>query len=274
MTQAASSIDPAADNTHYRGDLAAEGAKKICISIVSHAQIQLIETLLHDISAHCGGLSLELILTINLEETLTFDIDAFLFPVHVLRNRQARGFGANHNAAFRHCHAPFFCVINPDIRLETDPFPALLSCLQLRDVAVVAPAVLNPQREIEDSVRHFPGPFGLMAKALNLEDGRYPVELGAAPFAADWVGGMFMLFRASDFAAVDGFDEEFFLYYEDVDICTRLWKRGRRVMACPQATVVHDARYASHHNLRYLRWHVSSMGRYFRKHLFRLPNVS
>lgn len=246
--------------------------RPITLSVVSHNQGALVRALLEDLTRlHLPGLNV--VITLNIPEPLSFDTAAFPFPVLVLSNEQPRGFAANHNAAFRQCKTPFFCVLNPDIRLETNPFPALLTCLENGNAAVVAPAVLNPHGGVEDSVRRFPRPFGLVAKALNLDDGCYPIGPGAAPFAADWVGGMFMLFRATDFAAVGGFDEGFFLYYEDVDICTRLWKRGRRVMACPQASVVHDARRASRRNLRYMRWHLSSMGRYFRKHLFRLPII-
>ena len=59
---------------------------------------------------------------------------------------------------------------------------------------------------------------------------------------------MFMLVRSADYMAVGGFDEGFFLYYEDVDICARLWRSGRKVVICPEAIVVHDARRASRYN--------------------------
>lgn len=85
--------------------------------------------------------------------------------------------------------------------------------------------------------------------------------------------GIFMLFSAKDFRAVDGFDEKYFLYYEDVDICARLWKAGRHVLACPKALVIHEARRTSRKNFHYMQWHMMSMARYFWKHWGRLPNV-
>lgn len=243
----------------------------ITISVVSHGQAHLVNQLLQDLDRLYDG-SFNVIITFNIPEN-DIDFSVFRFITQIVKNQTPRGFGANHNAAFRQCQTSFFCVINPDIHLKSNPFSALLACMRDENPAVATPAVLTPEGEAEDNVRHFPTFFGLVAKALNLDDGRYTVNPGAAPFAADWVGGMFMLFRATDFSAVGGFDEGFFLYYEDVDICTRLWKSGRRVVACPQASVVHDARRASRRNLRYMRWHLSSMGRYFRKHLFRLPTV-
>lgn len=56
---------------------------------------------------------------------------------------------------------------------------------------------------------------------------------------------------------------------EDVDLCARLWRSGRRVMLCPAVRVVHDARRASRRDLRHMRWHAASMARYFRKHALR-----
>lgn len=224
----------------------------ITISVVSHGQAPLVNQLLQDLDGFYDG-RFEVVITINIPEN-DIDFSAFRFITHIVRNQTPRGFGANHNAAFCKCQTSFFCVVNPDIRLESNPFSALLACMGDENSAVAAPAVLTPEGEVEDNVRHFPSPFGLVAKALNLGDGRYIINPGATPFAADWVGGMFMLFRTTDFAAVGGFDEGFFLYYEDVDICTRLWKAARQVVACPQATVVHDARRASHRNLYYLKW--------------------
>ena len=84
---------------------------------------------------------------------------------------------------------------------------------------------------------------------------------------------MFMLFRAEAFFRVGGFDEDFFLYYEDVDICTRLWKDGSRVLACPGAQVIHEARRASRRNVRYMRWHAASLLRYLGKYWLRLPKT-
>jgi len=111
----------------------------------------------------------------------------------------------------------------------------------------------------------------LLVKAFGGSDGSYPVTLGIKPFCPEWAAGMFMLFRSRAFCDVNGFDEKFFLYYEDVDICARMHKVGQKIVVCPSATIVHDACRASHHHWRYLRWHLASMIRFFCKHLGRLP---
>ena len=74
----------------------------------------------------------------------------------------------------------------------------------------------------------------------------------------DWVGGMFMLFSREMFSAIRGFDERYFLYYEDVDLCARLTLRGYKVCLTPKSKVIHQAQRTSHRNLRYLRWHLSA----------------
>jgi len=189
----------------------------------------------------------------------------------IIQNAVPKGFGANHNAAFVHSTAPYFCVLNPDIELPTNPFPALLAALNGSGASVMAPAVVNSVGNPEDSARGFPTVKQLASKLLGRYDGRYALQPTQSATPVDWVAGMFMLFRADDFKAIGGFDEKFFLYYEDVDICTRLWKAGRPVMVCPQVQVAHDAQRASRRNLQYMKWHAASMARYFWKHWGRLP---
>ncbi len=244
----------------------------ISISIVSHGQGNLVGEVLGDLARIGESVRIEVILTKNLPESLPFSVEDFQYSLRVIENIVPKGFGANHNAAFQLAVGEWFCVLNPDIRMPENRFPILLKEIERQQAAVIAPAVLSPTGKIEDSIRRFPTPISLVGKMLGRGGGQYSFEVGDETFAADWVGGMFMLFRAEDYRRVGGFDEGFFLYYEDVDICTRLWKAGRAVLACPKAQVIHDARRASRRNLRYMRWHAGSMARYLGKHWLRLPN--
>lgn len=249
------------------GDFASSGTdiSEVSISVVSHGQAKLVDLLLRDLSLH-SKTAIEVLLTVNVPEALPFDPTRFAFPVRLLSNAKPRGFGANHNAAFRKCKGKHFCVMNPDIRLEGDPFPALLACLEDPQAGIVAPLIRNPAGAIEDSARHFPTPWGILKKALRASpEIEYPVA-GAEPLYPDWVAGMFMLVASGVFADIGGFDERYFLYYEDVDLCARLARCGRRVVLCPGAIVVHDARRQSRRNLRYVRWHLLSMLRFFLSH--------
>lgn len=236
------------------------------ISIVSHLQGRLVANLLADIERYCAGEALEMILTLNLPEELPIVVDDFSFPIKIIYNSAPLGFAANHNQAFTHASGQFFCVMNPDIRLSNDPFPALLSCLQDSSVGVAAPIVVGDSGEMEDSARRFPTPFKILCKAFGgCKNSDYVVK--DKPVFPDWVGGMFMLFPRDIFKRLNGFDERFFLYYEDVDLCARLRLIGYAVAVCPAARVVHHARRSSHRSIKYLKWHLTSMLRFF----FSLP---
>lgn len=232
------------------------------ISVVSHCQMALTLQLLADFDHHCRDSDFEVILTLNLDERVPFAPDAFSYPIRMIRNTTPKGFGANHNQAFAHSRGRYFCVINPDIRLKGDPFKPLLVCLEDSSTGVAAPLVLGVDGGVEDSARRFPTPLTILHKVFaGCRSPDYAV--GAAPIYPDWVGGMFMVFPRGIFEQLGGFDERYFLYYEDVDICGRSRLLGYEVVLCPQARVTHQAQRSSHRSFRYLRWHLTSMTRFF-----------
>lgn len=251
------------DGLEFPSSAPADSAR-VSISVVSHGHIGLVASLLADISLHVQT-PVEVILTLNLPEAIPFRSERFSFPLRIFENPVPKGFAANHNAAFRVSRAGAFCVLNPDIRIERDPFPELLNCFQDRSVGVAAPLIRNPMGTIEDSARRFPTPSSILRKAvLGRLEVDYPIK--DEILYPDWVAGMFMVFPRDVFAALRGFDERYFLYYEDVDLCARLALAGRRVAVCPAANAVHAARRESRRSLRYLRWHLSSMLRFFLLH--------
>jgi GT2 family glycosyltransferase len=201
-------------------------------------------------------------LTLNLPETLPFDPAAMPFKVRIIRNPRPKGFGANHNAAFASGCSGFFCVINPDIRLQNNPFPALTEILGNSRIGVVAPLILDPEKTIADSARKFPTVISILGKVFRRKNGPDYVITDQLLFP-DWVAGMFMLFRRDVFEELHGFDRDYFLYYEDVDLCARLRLAGYLTALCPDVSAIHDAQRTSHRNLRYLKWHLSSMLRFF-----------
>lgn len=234
----------------------------ISISIVSHLQAHLLEPLLSDLDRLCKVYPVEVLLTLNLHEELPFDARNFSFPVHVHANRYPMGFSANHNHAFKRSSGQLFCVMNPDIRIHQEVFAALHGCLKDEAVAVAAPVVLGAGGLMEDSARRFPTPFKILCKAFGGCRGSDYAVKNETVFP-DWVAGMFMLFRREVFEKLSGFDERYFLYYEDVDLCARLKLQGYKVALCPAAKVVHHAHRSSHRDFKYLSWHLTSMLRFF-----------
>ena len=234
----------------------------ISISIVSHLQAHLIEALLADLDRCCKTYPLEVVLTLNLPEMLPFNPSDFSFPVLVHENTAPAGFAANHNRAFSLSTGQAFCVMNPDIRLDEEVFTVLYACLQKDAVGVVAPVVLGANLTLEDSARRFPTPLKILCKALGgCRSSDYVVKTDL--IYPDWVAGMFMLFRREMYEKLGGFNERYFLYYEDVELCARLRLQGYKVAMCPAAKVIHHAQRSSHNNLKYLRWHLTSMLRFF-----------
>ena len=234
--------------------------RDITLSVVSHRQNSLVNQLLEDVQRRCAD-RVALVLTENIPDPTPLATSTLSCPVQRIANDKVKGFGANHNAAFKHCRTPYFCVANPDIRLPSDPFPQLLRNFSNPLVAVVGPLVRNPDGAAEDSARNFPTVGRLLQKLFVRSSGPdYPTD--QAPMVVDWVAGMFMVFRSHDFLNVAGFDERYFLYYEDVDLCRRLDALGKRVLYDPGAAVVHDARRGSRRNLALMRRHLASMVRY------------
>ncbi|MFN0038633.1 MAG: glycosyltransferase family 2 protein [Burkholderiales bacterium] len=221
----------------------------------------MVNDLIADLSAF-SEIRLEVILTHNIPEPGAGVKADLPFPVQVIENTRPKGFGANHNAAFRHARGEFFCVLNPDIRLSSNPFPALLKELAMPRAGVVSPKILDPAGGTEDSARRFPTPWFIARKLLG-RTSKLDYPIGNSPLTPDWVAGMFMLFHKTVYAEVAGFDERYFLYYEDVDLCRRLRQHGYEIRLHPGASAVHDARRESRRSLRHLRWHMASMLRYF-----------
>jgi N-acetylglucosaminyl-diphospho-decaprenol L-rhamnosyltransferase len=206
----------------------------------------------------------QILITRNIPEDEDYPTDD---SIRIRRNGGARGYGANQNAALRDATTPFLCVLNPDIRLSGNPFPALLGSMHDPQLAACAPIITAPDGIKEDSARKFPTAPGLIAKALGLGDGTYADTAGT--LNPDWLAGMFLLLRASSFRDVSGFDEKYFLYYEDVDLCWRLRRRGYELRQVREAVAVHDARRASRRDRRHARWHLASMARFLARSAFR-----
>jgi GT2 family glycosyltransferase len=234
--------------------------RNVTLSIVSHGQNALVNQLLGDVQRVCAD-RVALVLTQNVPDPVRFATENLDCPAEIVINPERKGFGANHNAAFARCRTPYFCVCNPDIRLRVDPFPALRQAIENPRNAVAAPVVRSPEGRIEDSVRRFPTIATLFKKFfVDRRDPDYPFDRG--PLEVEWAAGMFMLFRSDAFRSIGGFNEAYFLYYEDVDLCDRLRTAGKAVVYEPRAEVTHDARRASRRDLRLALHHVTSLFRF------------
>lgn len=230
--------------------------RDLTISIVSHGHGDLLALLLQDIADHVPDA--EVIVTLNIPEP-SFELSAW--PSVIFRhNRTAKGFGANHNAALRSARTGWLAIVNPDIRLTEFCVPILREAIaRSPGTAMLAPKVIGPDGERQDSARVLPTPTRVIRRAFRRLMGQAtladPIE------RATWFAGMFLFVRKDAFDAVGGFDERFFLYGEDVALSVQLVRQGFRIQAVDEAVVVHDARRATLRSFRHLRWHVASLAR-------------
>lgn len=240
----------------------------VTVSIVSHGHGEMVNRLIAQL-LDCPEIS-RIVLTKNIPEVLLLPASP---KIHVITNKSPKGFGENHNFAFSKMGDEFFCPLNPDIRLLENPFPRLIEVQKKYGAGLIAPIVLSNLGILEDSARHFPTLISLGKKFLFKNQGRWNFDKNAGIFSPEWIAGMFMFFKSSVYKELNGFDEKFFLYYEDVDICARLWRGGMGLLVDPSVIVIHDARRTSRHNVLYMILHLKSMGRYFSRYFMRLPKI-
>jgi GT2 family glycosyltransferase len=222
------------------------------LSVISHEQHSLVDAVLSDLAGIEMPELARIVLTQNLPERPPATGTGHLPPIDLIRNRAPKGFGTNHNAAFRsYCDTEFFAIANPDIAMTHNPFPALLSALR-GGAGVAAPAVLEPDGQLADTARRLITPLELIRRRL---------PLYSPPEVPLWFAGMFLVFRSDAFDAIGGFDEGYFMYCEDFDICARMRLAGWPVQYARQVQVVHAAQQLSHRSLRHFRWHLSSLMR-------------
>lgn len=239
----------------------------IAISIVSHNQGSLISDLISDLEKlnFDRVTKIRVYITLNLPEDESFCSSGTL-DIKVIRNLGPKGFGANHNQAFACSNEDYFVVLNPDIRINNNFVDMVFECYD-SSWGVIAPRILSPEGGLEDSARKYPSLFRILNRVLL--NNRTPDYMFDEPvtncIAVDWVAGMFLVFDSNIFREVNGFDERFFMYLEDADICQRINKLGYKVLVNTEFSAIHDARRSTFKNLRHLKWHLRSMFRFLFK---------
>ena len=231
---------------------AAAPVRRVAVSVVSHGHGALVQELLHALAALAGASIAEVVLTHNLPEPVPPPPPGgWPFALTVIAGGPPQGFAANHNRAFARTAAPYFCVLNPDLRFpDGDPFPALLQAAAAPAAGCAYPVQVDAAGRRLDFERALPTPAALWRRhALRRPDTR-----------TDWVNAACLLVPRGVFAQLGGFDARYFMYCEDVDFCLRLRLAGLALQPAP-VRVQHDAQRASRRRLRHLGWHLRSLWR-------------
>ena len=178
----------------------------------------------------------------------------FTPQVKLLRNLDNVGFGRGINQGVAAVDAPVVLIMNPDCRLVAGAMPVLEQELASDPAcAIVGPRILDPDGSVQGSARGDPDMFtGLFGRTTLLRNllpdlavsrrnvvTNKAIRLGHDSMTVDWVSGACMLVRRDAFDKARGFDERYFLYWEDADLCRRLRALGYHVRYVPGATAIH-----------------------------------
>lgn len=232
----------------------------LVLSIVSHGHGTQVVHLLHALARLRSAVLVRVVLTQNCPEPApAAPSGGWPFAFELRSNREPLGFGANHNRALAGALEAWLGVLNPDVQWEAgDPFAALVAAAAVPGVGCVYPAQIDRLGRLQDSERELPSPCNLWLR----HTGR------RAETRVDWVNAACCVFPRAAWESVGGFDERYFMYCEDVDLCLRLRLRGWS-LARAAATVIHAGQRASRRDWRHLRWHVLSLLRLWRSPAYR-----
>jgi GT2 family glycosyltransferase len=205
----------------------------------------------------------------------TLELVARRFPDAVVVRRENRGYGAGLNAGLRASSGEFALLLNSDAWAEESAIERLLAFAEAHPRAgLVGPRGSNPDGTRQLTVRAFPTLWRLATEYLFLRK-LAPRSRALNAFYAggldltraqtvDWVMGFAMLVRREAVEAVGGFDEAFFMFSEETDLCRRLWDAGWEVWYVPGAEFTHVA--GASHGGRMFDENVRGHLRFLAKH--------
>ncbi|WP_027331169.1 glycosyltransferase [Marinimicrobium agarilyticum] len=243
----------------------------IFISIVSH---QNTIEIVHDLKPHQLASANQRVVLLDNKPSDDLKRYALDHQLHYLENDAIQGFGSNHNRVFQYCRkhlgmdleTDWFIILNPDLECDPQSITTFVKDMEKEGTRIGAPNIFkdNAFQEHEESVRRFPYLWELLTSYIFRKNRTGVDRCCLTACEVDWASGACLAFRADTFEALGGFDERYFLYYEDVDIC---W-RARHLLNVkthyiPGAKMVHRGKRASHTlNNKHLWWHLTSAIRF------------
>ena len=188
------------------------------------------------------------------------------------------GFGAAQNRAVKKAKGEYVLLCNPDLEIQDESVERLMRFAeQQEDLGVVGPQLIHPDGESQESCRRFPTFTDLVIKRMGLRSlfprltKRYLMQDKKLdkPTEVDWLVGAALLMKRDRFLEVGGFDERFFLFFEDTDLCRRMKQAGYSVQLYPDAMLVHSKHRLSERGFWPFKWvfwiHLGSAMKYFWK---------
>jgi len=221
-------------------------APRVSVIVLSHNTRELLARCLRSLEGCAEDGLAEVIVWDNASSDGSVELVESEFAWALLeRSDQNLGFSVANNRAAR--GAPGECVLalNADAALGPGALERMLAAMDdAPDVGVVGPRLLNPDGSYQRSARRFPCPLGLFLEATGLDAltrwTRYGSFAGDTTRTVDYVSGAAMLVRRDVWDELGGFDEGFFFYGEDADLCARARALGRQTLFVHDAEIVHE----------------------------------
>jgi N-acetylglucosaminyl-diphospho-decaprenol L-rhamnosyltransferase len=246
----------------------------IFISIVSHHHFELIRSI-GALEKFRDSEQLTIIVRDNIGEP-GFEDWCGSLNFYYLRNQKSLGFGKNNNLNFAIAESigmtgsDYFLALNPDVDCGEENIVKVRHRMSDNDVGL---ATLNlflddKFKEFDNCVREFPRMMDYVTSLLlGINKSVLDKNKLESTSYVDWVAGSFMMFTSDTYKGLNGFDEKYFMYCEDIDICWRYFKKySSKVLFFKDIYGIHYARMQNRKIFsRHFFWHVRSIIRYLLK---------
>lgn len=224
----------------------------LSIIIVNYNVKEFLLNLLDSILISAKNISSEIIVVDNASDDGSVEILRERFPnVKLIANKINVGFGSANNQAMKIAAGNYFLLINPDTIVREDTFSKMIEFFEKTpQVGIAGCKVLNPDGTLQLACRRsFPGPWTSFTKVIGLSRlfpksrvfARYNLTYlnENQTYEVDAVSGAFLMIRRDVYEKVGGFDEQFFMYGEDLDLCYRAQKSNFKVYYVHTTEIIH-----------------------------------
>ena len=237
----------------------------VSISLVNTSSRELLLACLESLQ----GVDAEIVVLDNASEDGSADAVRERFPdVRLIEQRHRAGFGANHNTVIRATTGRYVYILNEDTTSADWGFDRMVAHLDANPrVAALAPRLEYPDGRLQDSAWRFPSPATAALGLLTLSRAGVVLSGGRETRDVDWAMAAALLVRREALDEVGIFDEDFFIYSEETDLCLRLRRAGWRTQYFPSVTVVHhESQFSAGIPERRINEMWRGRHRYWRKH--------
>lgn len=175
------------------------------------------------------------------------------------------GFAYAMNQGLKEAEGETLVIMNPDVKLGKG-FDKMFAYLWQNDsIGVIAPQIKNAHGIVQDSFRQFITPQKFLCRHIRRLMHKESFEIPINAILVDWVIGAFMMMPRRAYEAVNGLDERYFLYCEDMDFCKRMHKQGYSVVYYPKAEIEYEGTRSARSSWKYAHIFSKSLLRYWSK---------